>query len=130
MSSICFANAPLGLDGLNINMKLSDVIKIKGEPTSKSEFADYITDIYKYPNLEVHFNGEDVVGMYTASENICTPEKVCIGSSLKNVQALYGKGHEKSNRIYEFYSKLAFTCWYRVSSTYGYVHSIEIACQP
>jgi len=126
----CFANAPLSLNGVGINMSMVDVIKLKGEPTSKSEYADYITDIFTYPKFEVHFNGDDVVGVYSDSINICTPENICIGSRIQDAQALYGKGYSKSKGLYEFYSKQEFTCWYRVFSTHDYIQKIEIACQP
>jgi hypothetical protein len=113
-----------------MGMSVSDVISQMGAPVSKREQADYITDIYSYSNIEAYFNDEDLVGIYTENNGVCTPQGICPGNILQSARSAYGKPHEQSVGVFEFYPALAYTCWYRMRAKNELIKSIEVACQP
>lgn len=121
---------PLGIGQLRVGMSVSDVISKMGAPASKKEQADYITDIYSYSNIEAYFNGEYLVGIYTETNGVCTPQGICPGNFLQSALSAYGKPHEKSVGVFEFYSELTDTCWYRIWVKNERIKSVEVACQP
>ena len=124
------AEEVIGLGKLRVDMMVSDVISQLGEPISKVEQADFITDIYSYSNVEAHFSGKYLVGIYTESSEVCTPQGICPGSELKSIIAVYGKAFQKSKNILEFYPEQAYTCWYRVQINSEIIKSLEVVCQP
>lgn len=125
-----FADYRIELGDLTMDMTIDQVVSLKGEPESKIEQADYITDIYKYLNFEAYFNDEHLEGIYTESNTVCTAQDICPGEEVSNAIATYGKFHEKTGGIYEFYSKLAYTCWYRIHTNGPRIKAIEVVCQP
>lgn len=120
----------IALGDLRLDMKIPDVLSALGEPDSKREQADFITDIFFYTDLEAYFNGDWLIGVYTESSAICTPEKICPGSTVESAILEYGKPHENTKDVFEFYEAFEFTCWYRMKGIGGLIASIEIACQP
>lgn len=88
----------IGLGKLRIDMVKSDVISELGQPKSKEEQADFITDIYKYSNIEAYFNGDHLVGIYTNAKDVCTPENICPGVFVKYCHFSLRRFPEKVSR--------------------------------
>jgi hypothetical protein len=139
LSSLCVA-APtrpevrdVGIGGLWLYMQMTDVLELKGEPSIRTEQADFITDTLEYDDLIAEFNGTDLLSIRSKTNTHCTFEEICPGDSLGKLVEIYGEPVviERSYGSRQlFISRYNIRCYFEVEAIDSKISSLLAACQP
>lgn len=112
------------------HMSLEEVRAKLGIEQMSRDFADGISLETYYSNIIVQFDSEYVMGAYTQSKNICTPEGVCPQQDISRAISVYGEKYKfREDGRYDFIVEGEF-CWYRLYAPNEAIEWMALVCQP
>ena len=117
------------LDGIEIGMKTTDMITLKGGAKSQSEWILPGYTLYDYGNLNAVVKGDKVCYIYTNNPTLASNKNIHPGSSADELKKAYGstKTSYFSNQLYEFSSIDNQKCYVGFEVSNGAVTGIRIA---
>ncbi|MBR3721869.1 MAG: hypothetical protein IKN12_03810 [Selenomonadaceae bacterium] len=117
------------LDGIEIGMKATEMITLKGGANSQGEWLFPGYAIYDYGNLSAVVKDNKVCAIFTKAPAITTKKGVHTGSSAEEVKKAYGstKASYFNNQLYEFSSIDNQKCYVGFEVSNNAVSNVRVA---
>ena len=117
------------LDGIEIGMKATEMITLKGGANSQGEWVFPGYTIYDYGNLSAVVKDNKVCAIFTKAPAITTKKGVHTGSSAEEVKKAYGstKASYFNNQLYEFSSIDNQKCYVGFGVSNNAVSNVRVA---
>lgn len=131
--SASLVNAEVGVNGVSIDMDMSDVVSMVGEPDKSRGVADWFDVVHEYEKMMIHAYYDGViVGVESDKEGVCASDGVCVGDVFDFESARHSDYEKCCEEVYTKYSyaNMVSECGVLIHAENSVVTRVAAICIP